>query len=112
MAAARWPLAQSPSSRERPRMVSANSRGAALHDMIRRTTTLLITLAALLACAVPAGAGAATGQKTSANWAGYSVSRPNVRFHSVTGTWVQPAASCRPGGRKYSAYWVGLGGVH
>lgn len=80
--------------------------------MIPRTTTLLVTLAALLAFAVPADAGAAMGQITSANWAGYAVSKPRVRFHSVAGSWVQPAASCGPGERRYSAYWVGLGGLH
>ncbi|HMJ33174.1 MAG TPA: G1 family glutamic endopeptidase [Baekduia sp.] len=80
--------------------------------MIRRTTTLLITLAALLAFAVPAEAGAATHYATSSNWAGYVVGKPGVRFHSVAGTWVQPAATCTPGARRYSAYWIGIGGYH
>ncbi|MCW3012940.1 MAG: hypothetical protein JWO02_32 [Solirubrobacterales bacterium] len=80
--------------------------------MIRRTTTSLLTLAALLAFAVPADAAAAMRQATSSNWAGYSVSKTGVRFRTVAGSWVQPAASCTPGQRRYSAYWVGIGGVH
>ncbi|MCU1679181.1 MAG: hypothetical protein JWM93_3939 [Frankiales bacterium] len=80
--------------------------------MIRRRTTFLLTLAALLAFAVPAAAGAATNHATTSNWAGYSVGRSGVRFHSVAGSWVQPAATCTSGQRRYSAYWIGLGGVH
>jgi hypothetical protein len=80
--------------------------------MLRRTTSLLLTLTALLALAVPAEAGAAMRHATSANWAGYSVSGSGVKFHKVIGTWVQPAANCTAGERKYSAYWVGIGGAH
>jgi hypothetical protein len=80
--------------------------------IIRRTTTLLVTLAALLAFAMPAAAGAATNHATSSNWAGYVVGKPRVRFHSVAGTWVQPAATCAAGERRFSAYWVGIGGMH
>jgi hypothetical protein len=83
--------------------------------MTRRTTTILASLAALLAAAMPADAGAATHQAThqdSLNWAGYAASKPGVRFRRVASTWVQPAASCAAGERRYSAYWVGLGGFH
>jgi hypothetical protein len=79
--------------------------------MLRRTTTLLVALAALLSVAVPTEAGAATGQATSSNWAGYTVGGSGVQFHSVAGTWVQPAASCGAGERRYSAYWLGIGGA-
>jgi hypothetical protein len=80
--------------------------------MNRRATALLTSLAALAALAVPTAADAATHQAVSANWAGYAVSKPGVKFRRVAGTWVQPAASCLAGERKYSAYWVGLGGFH
>jgi hypothetical protein len=94
-------------------MLSASSTtcGALLPDMTRRTTSILSTLAVLLAAAMPAAAGAATPQD-SLNWAGYSVSKPGVKFRRVASTWVQPAASCAAGERRYSAYWVGLGGFH
>jgi hypothetical protein len=80
--------------------------------MFRRRTPFLATLAALLAFAVPADAGAATQHATSSNWAGYSVEQSGVRFHSVAGSWVQPTANCTSGQRGYSAYWIGLGGIH
>lgn len=80
--------------------------------MTSRITALLTTLAALLAFAASADADAATRPVSSANWAGYAVSKPAVRFRRVAATWVQPAATCAPGARRYSAYWVGLGGFH
>lgn len=85
--------------------------------MTSRPTTPLAALAPLaallaLAFAVPAPAEAATRTVRSSNWAGYAVSKPAVRFRRVAGTWVQPAASCTAGPRRYSAYWLGLGGFH
>jgi hypothetical protein len=63
---------------------------------------------ALLALALPAGAGAIS---LSSNWAGYVV-RPSAgkRMRSVSGTWVEPSVSCTAGQASYSAVWVGLGG--
>jgi hypothetical protein len=81
-------------------------------SVIRATTTVLVMLAAVVAFAMPADAHAATEHMTSSNWAGYAVSGTGARFRSVAGTWVQPAASCAAGPRRYSAYWVGLGGLH
>jgi hypothetical protein len=80
--------------------------------MTGRTSIFLAVLVTLVACALPTYAVAATSRMTSANWAGYAVSKPGMRFRRVAGTWVQPAASCAPGPRKYSAYWLGLGGYH
>ncbi|MCW3064282.1 MAG: hypothetical protein JWN32_1454 [Solirubrobacterales bacterium] len=83
--------------------------------MTTRPTTFLAALAALATfqpLAVRAQADAGTRQASSSNWAGYVVSKAGVRFRRVTGTWVQPAASCAPGPRRYSAYWLGLGGFH
>jgi hypothetical protein len=49
----------------------------------------------------------------SSNWAGYAVTSLDpttpVTYTSVSGTWVQPAASCSSSA-AYSAFWVGLGG--
>jgi Peptidase A4 family len=78
----------------------------------RRIALLATAIATLVACAVPAEAGAATRIATSSNWAGYAVSRSGVRFRRVSGTWVQPTATCNSGRRRYSAYWLGLGGLH
>ncbi len=57
---------------------------------------------------------AAANPTTSANWAGYAVSAANGtvrRFTHVLGTWVQPAVTCTAGSRRYSSFWVGLGGL-
>ncbi len=79
-------------------------------SLVRRTALLAISMVALAASAAPAEA--ATRTATSSNWAGYSVSRSGVTFKRVSGTWVQPKASCNSGRRRYSAYWLGLGGLH
>jgi hypothetical protein len=47
--------------------------------------------------------------ETSSNWAGYAVTHRKP-FSSVTGRWVQPAATCSGLDSTYSAFWVGLGG--
>jgi hypothetical protein len=76
----------------------------------RRAAVLAATLVALVASA-PA-AEAATRSATSSNWAGYAASSSGVTFKRVSGTWVQPKVSCGTGRRRYSAYWLGLGGLH
>jgi hypothetical protein len=78
---------------------------------MRKLLVLLATAA--VAFAVPvAGASAATSP--SSNWAGYAVAAADpaapVTYTSVSGTWVQPAASCSASPASYSAFWVGLGG--
>jgi hypothetical protein len=80
-------------------------------------------------CALTVGAGSATAavrhggiqsfgttaagaaSEVSTNWAGYAVSATSKRapFTTVTGRWIQPAATC-DGDQTYSAFWVGLGG--
>ena len=54
---------------------------------------------------------------TSANWAGYAVTAGDpatgavpTTFTNVSGSWIQPAATCTPGSPAYSAFWLGLGG--
>jgi hypothetical protein len=69
----------------------------------------LLTVAALGA---PAATHAASWATTSSNWAGYAVSKPGVGFRRVSATWVAPAVNCGSGGRRYSAVWLGLGGLH
>jgi Peptidase A4 family len=76
----------------------------------RRAALLAATLVALVASA-PA-AEAATRSATSSNWAGYATSRSGVTFKRVSGSWVQPKISCSSVRRRYSAYWLGLGGLH
>jgi hypothetical protein len=71
------------------------------------------TAAAAFACAA-FGASATASARTievqegvSQNWAGYVVNGQN--FSSVSGSWVEPSASCTSG-QGDSAFWVGLGG--
>ena len=68
-------------------------------------------IATLLALA-SAPAGAASWTTTSSNWAGYASSQPGVSFRRVSATWTAPQAHCASGGRRFSAVWVGLGGLH
>ena len=64
----------------------------------------------------PAGAGRAgdslmSGGRASANslnWAGYAVTGSSIT--SVSGSWVQPAASCSGKKATQSAFWVGIDG--
>ncbi|MBV9810328.1 MAG: hypothetical protein JO286_24340 [Solirubrobacterales bacterium] len=79
---------------------------------------LCAILAATAATAAAAGvsAGSASADATSQaqvsqNWAGYVAgdASSSTQFSSVSGSWVQPTATCRSG-QTYSAFWVGLGG--
>jgi hypothetical protein len=61
------------------------------------------------------GANSAISPQISSNWSGYSIISPDsatapVAFTDVTGTWVQPKATCSIGRSSSSAFWVGLGG--
>jgi hypothetical protein len=85
---------------------------------------LLFAAAALAGAAAAGGAGASTAApafaaravvtpQVSSNWSGYALVPPTVdpmTFEDVTGTWVQPKATCSTGRRDGSAFWVGLGG--
>jgi hypothetical protein len=79
---------------------------------VKALAPLLVTVACALG-AIPATAAAATNVTlaTSENWSGYvaSGSSGTKRFSSVSGSWVQPAATCTSGS-GYAAFWVGLGG--
>ena len=80
--------------------------------MARRIALSVTLIAGLLALGAPADARASSWTTTSSNWAGYATSSPGVSFRHVSGTWVAPAAHCGSGGRRYSAVWLGLGGLH
>jgi hypothetical protein len=92
-----------------------------LAGTVKRLLPLLICVAALsagsssttarpeLRLGVNQALLARTGTETSSNWAGYAVTHRKP-FASVTGRWVQPAATCADLSSTYSAFWVGLGG--
>lgn len=81
---------------------------------------------AILSVALVGAAAAATavakptaGIDVSSNWSGYAitgvgstanVASTSMNFTDVTGTWVQPTATCTPGQSTSAAIWVGLGG--
>lgn len=48
---------------------------------------------------------------SSTNWSGYAVESPS-QFTEVTGTWVEPAATCSALQSTYSSFWVGLDGYN
>lgn len=77
--------------------------------VVRSALTTGLTGFALLALAAPA---AAANTRISANWSGYAVHRSGVKFRKVSGSWTQPDATCSPGHKTYSAFWVGLGGYN
>jgi hypothetical protein len=84
----------------------------------------LIALAVLATAAVAGGRTAAAAPPTfaarvaatpevSSNWSGYALIPPStdpIVFSDVTGTWVQPKATCTSGRRDAAAFWVGIGG--
>lgn len=92
---------------------SSSSLRIPIHNVVgvwlwtaRSRAAAVITFVAALACA-PAAIADST---SSSNWAGYAVHRSGTTFHTVQGTWRQPSATCTPGLKTYSSYWVGLGG--
>lgn len=72
----------------------------------------LTAVTAAVIAALAAAPAALADTSTSANWAGFAVHKPGVNFRKVTGTWVQPTATCTPGSQSYSAFWVGIGGYY
>jgi hypothetical protein len=73
---------------------------------VRPPTIALFAAAVIALC----GAGGASAAVRSSNWSGYAVYHPGVRFREASAVWRQPSASCTPGHRTYSAFWVGIGG--
>jgi Peptidase A4 family len=68
----------------------------------------LLSIGVLTITATALGASTASADSVSANWAGYAAS--GAQFSKVSGTWVQPAASC-DGSQGTAAFWVGIGGT-
>jgi hypothetical protein len=91
---------------------------------VRSVVRALLLSLAVLAAAALAGraqagsaptfaARAALSPEVSSNWSGYALLPPStdpISFSDVTGTWVQPKATCIAGRRDGAAFWVGLGG--
>ncbi|HEY6961594.1 MAG TPA: G1 family glutamic endopeptidase [Gaiellaceae bacterium] len=76
---------------------------------MRKLAVIGVVVAALVA------AGSAAAADVSSNWGGYALvaadpSAAPLAFSDVTGTWVEPKATCTSGRRDASAFWVGLGG--
>jgi Peptidase A4 family len=86
--------------------------------MRRALATLSGALTGVIAVAAALAAPTA-GIDVSSNWSGYAITGvgstatnavTTMSFSDVTGTWVQPAATCPPGQSTSAAIWVGLGG--
>ena len=78
--------------------------------MLRASITVVTALAAAL---VVAGGAFAAAPEVSSNWSGYVAAAPDgaaTTFSDVTGTWIQPKATCGAGRVDAAAFWVGLGG--
>ena len=74
---------------------------------------LLAAVTGLAASLVVAGGALAAAPEVSSNWSGYVAAAPDgavTTFSDVTGTWVQPKATCGSGRVDAAAFWVGLGG--
>jgi len=78
--------------------------------VLRASITGVTALAAAL---VLAGGAFAAAPEVSSNWSGYVATAPDgaaTTFSDVTGTWIQPKATCGAGRVDAAAFWVGLGG--
>ena len=84
--------------------------------LLRRAVALAVCV---LALALAGGGAALAGtihDQSSPNWAGWVVlpaaRSPRIakRFITVTGSWVQPVATCERHHTTFAAFWVGLGG--
>jgi hypothetical protein len=80
-----------------------------------------ILVVACTAAAIAAGTASAAlaPPAVSSNWAGYALTTAAdpatadptaTTFNDVTGSWVEPKATCTAGTPSSSAFWVGLGG--
>jgi hypothetical protein len=77
---------------------------------MRRTVSLVISLAVAASGLAVGAAGALANTITSANWSGYVAHRGGLSFRSISAVWRQPSARCGAAAPAYSATWVGLGG--
>ncbi|HEX4525447.1 MAG TPA: G1 family glutamic endopeptidase [Gaiellaceae bacterium] len=74
----------------------------------------IAVVTALVASLLAAGQAFAGTPEISSNWSGYvAVAADGAAaptFSDVTGTWIQPRATCSSGRSDAAAFWVGLGG--
>jgi Peptidase A4 family len=74
----------------------------------------IAVVTALAGSLLTAGGAFAGTPEVSSNWSGYVAvaldGAPAATFSDVTGTWIQPKATCSPGRTDAAAFWVGLGG--
>ena len=78
--------------------------------MLKASIALVIALAG---CCVAASGALGATPEVSTNWSGYvaaGLDTVPATFSDVTGTWVQPKATCSSGRIDAAAFWVGLGG--
>jgi Peptidase A4 family len=98
-------------ARTRPPHLSRSRRALCLCAL---GTAVACLASAATAAAQQSAPGTTTQPIVSANWAGYSVAAPTsaaaISFRTVSGSWVQPTATCNGASQSFSAYWVGLGG--
>jgi hypothetical protein len=77
---------------------------------------LAVAAAALAVAGVTVAFAGTINNQASPNWAGWvALAVPRSQrladhFTTVTGTWVQPAATCATARSTFAAFWVGLGG--
>ena len=81
----------------------------------RLVLTVAVAAAAIGGGNAYAASSAPVDPQISSNWAGYAIVSPDsaaapLVFGDVTGTWIQPKATCTVGRNSSSAFWVGLGG--
>ena len=82
---------------------------------VRPVLKASIAIATAVAASLFAAGGAlADAPEVSSNWSGYVTVAPDgaapTTFSDVTGTWIQPKATCTAGRADAAAFWVGLGG--
>ena len=81
----------------------------------------VLAVAGAVVTAAPAAPRSTSLERTvapelSTNWAGYAITGADpttgavASYLAVSGTWVQPAATCTAGETTYASFWVGLGG--
>ena len=80
----------------------------------RRRRTIVMLCGALCVCASAASPALASADSVSSNWAGYVAvpASAGKGFKTVSGSWIQPAVTCKAGEESFSAAWVGLGGYN
>jgi Peptidase A4 family len=78
------------------------------------STIAAVTVGGTLTASAAASSTLVSSPEVSSNWSGYAVTALSdtvpVTFSDVTGTWVEPRATCAGASTTSAAFWVGLGG--